>query len=324
MEERRHRRADHAHRIGPAPATSWAPPPRPIGNLRIQSSRRASGPRPLWLTIVAALALLGVIVVAATSGGSPRPNGGNPSPAPTTVATSGAVAVVSRASMGPHGDDVPAWETDPPMGRSAWPPSRPTPPFLLTGYRWPLDHSRITNAFGAGHPGSFIVNGKTFHEGIDLSTFCGDHVTAAHDGVVLAAGRHDDAFIGWIGDVDAYRANLTAARAWRTRAIAVVIDDGNGYRSIYLHFNLVTVKVGDVVHAGDMLGYEGSTGYATGCHLHYGLFSPLETATFRLDPSLVNRYDMPSKVLARIDPLLVLPPLSAGSITWSWGEGPQD
>jgi murein DD-endopeptidase MepM/ murein hydrolase activator NlpD len=33
------------------------------------------------------------------------------------------------------------------------------------------------------------VEGTTFHDGIDLATFCGDRVVAAHDGIVLAAGR---------------------------------------------------------------------------------------------------------------------------------------
>ena len=68
-----------------------------------------------------------------------------------------------------------------------------------------------------------------------------------------------------------------------TLPIVIVIDDGDGYRSIYAHFSKVVVKRGDVVKAGDFLGYEGMTGHASGCHLHYGLFSPLETATFGMD-----------------------------------------
>ena len=60
----------------------------------------------------------------------------------------------------------------------------------------------------------------------------------------------------------------------------VVIDDGNGYRSVYAHFGKVKVqRRRQVVHAGQLLGFEGATGHATGCHLHYGLFSPAETAT---------------------------------------------
>ena len=62
------------------------------------------------------------------------------------------------------------------------------------------------------------------------------------------------------------------------------------------------------VRAGDFLGYEGRTGRASGCHLHYGLFSPLETATFGIDPVVVKRMKLPDSQIARIDPLLVLPP----------------
>lgn len=220
-------------------------------------------------------------------------------------------------SLGPHGDDGSS-ATDPPIDRSAMTERALGAP-LLSGYRWPIRNSRITNAFGKGHPGGFLVDGVTAHDGIDLSTFCWDRIVAAHGGTVLAAGRHHEGFVGWLGDLTAFRARLDAANAWRTRAIAVVIDDGNGYRSVYVHLARVNVKPGDVVNAGDLIGWEGETGNATGCHLHYSLFSPAETDSWLLDPEVAARNLLPEREIARIDPLRVLPPLEDAGITWGWG-----
>lgn len=194
----------------------------------------------------------------------------------------------------------------------------PTPAAALTGYRWPVERARITNAFGVGRPGSEVAGGDSMHDGIDISSYCGAPVVAAHDGIVLAAGRRYEAFMGWVGDLGPYRERLKL-RGRAGLAIAVVVDDGNGYRSIYLHLNLATVRQGDVVKAGDMLGYQGSTGVATGCHLHYAIFSPLETDTISFDPKLTARERMPARKIARIDPLLVLPPPEVADIAWGWG-----
>jgi murein DD-endopeptidase MepM/ murein hydrolase activator NlpD len=87
----------------------------------------------------------------------------------------------------------------------------------------------------------------------------------------------------------------------------VIIDDGNGYRSIYAHFFQVVVKPGQRVKAGQFIGYEGATGRATGCHLHYGLFAPHEAATMAIEPSVVEHLLVPGFQIARIDPLRVLP-----------------
>jgi hypothetical protein len=42
--------------------------------------------------------------------------------------------------------------------------------------------------------------------------------------------------------------------------------------------------------------------------VHYGLFSPWETATFAIRPDVVKRMKLPKLEIARVDPLLVLPP----------------
>jgi len=177
----------------------------------------------------------------------------------------------------------------------------------LSGYQWPLPHARITLPFGPWRDGSRIVAGKPFHDGVDLATFCGDRIAAAHDGLVVAAGRHYDSQMGWIGDLGPYFDRLDAKSLWTTLPIVVVVDDGNGYRSIYAHFGKIVVKRGQTVRAGQLLGYEGRTGHASGCHLHYGLFSPEETARFGIDPAVAGHMKLPVWEIARVDPMLVLP-----------------
>ncbi|MEX1170345.1 MAG: M23 family metallopeptidase [Chloroflexota bacterium] len=177
----------------------------------------------------------------------------------------------------------------------------------LTGYQWPLPNGRITLPFGPSRWGSRVVAGEPLHDGLDLATFCGDRIVAAHGGIVLAAGRRYDNQMGWIGDLQPYLDRLEAKGLWSTLPIVIVIDDGNGYRSMYAHLSKAVVKKGDAVEAGELIGYEGRTGRASGCHLHYGLFSPLETARFGIDPGVVERMLLPAWQTARVDPLLVLP-----------------
>jgi murein DD-endopeptidase MepM/ murein hydrolase activator NlpD len=165
----------------------------------------------------------------------------------------------------------------------------------------------ITLPFGPTSWGEVFVNGERFHDGLDMATACGDNVHAAHDGTVLAASRQYDEFVGWVGDLTPYHHLLDTKHWWNSLPIVIVIDDGDGYRSIYAHESQVTVKPGQKVTAGQVIGYEGATGNATGCHVHFGLFSPTETATFETDPAVVAADLVPRYEIARIDPLLVLP-----------------
>ena len=205
---------------------------------------------------------------------------------------------------------VPAAAAIPPDASFAAPVGAP-PLSGLTGYRWPLPHGRLTLPFGPTPWGSRIVDGQLFHDGIDLATSCGDRIVAAHDGTVLAAGRHYDDAIGWVGDLSAYYRRLDEKQLWSTLPIVVIVDDGNGYRSIYAHFSKSVVKVGATVRAGELIGYEGRTGRASGCHLHYGLFSTWEQAVFAIEPAVVKRMKVPTAQIARVDPLLILPPRPA-------------
>ena len=254
---------------------------------------------------------IGVVVFAAI-GAIVAGNGASP---PATV---GAVAgATDRPTAAPGGDVAAAAHSSPRPGSDRSPSVAPdlidagpgdAPPVEgLNGYRWPVANARLTLPFGPTPWGGWLVDGAKFHDGIDLATFCGDKVFAAHDGVVLAAGRRYDDQMGWIGDLSKYYARLDAKKLWTTLPIVVVIDDGNGYRSVYAHFGKVVVKTGQTVEAGTLLGYEGRTGRASGCHVHYGLFSPSGSDAFLMDPAAARHMKLPGVEIARIDPQLVLP-----------------
>ncbi|MGZ6314215.1 MAG: M23 family metallopeptidase, partial [Candidatus Limnocylindrales bacterium] len=235
----------------------------------------------------------------ASSGGAVSANAAwlvlapSPSPSPSSSQT----APAASASVAPS-----------PTASAPATPLALVPAELLTGYVWPLVNANVTLPFGPTDWGEMIVGGKRFHDGLDISTGCGPGVYAAHDGVVLAAGRNYDDFVGWQGDLTPYYNWLTEHKFWDTVPLVVVIDDGNGYRSVYAHPWKTVVHVGQHVRRGQLIAYEGMTGHATGCHVHYSLFSPDETRTFGIDPVVAKHMRLPLFEIARINPLLVLPP----------------
>jgi murein DD-endopeptidase MepM/ murein hydrolase activator NlpD len=94
------------------------------------------------------------------------------------------------------------------------------------------------------------------HTGIDMayvSPHCGGPIYAAASGVVLADGRPNAAY----GD----------------SAIGVIVGHSQTLQTWYWHMSREIVHVGQQVNAGDLIGYEGATGWATGCHLHFQVMS---------------------------------------------------
>jgi murein DD-endopeptidase MepM/ murein hydrolase activator NlpD len=270
----------------------------------LRGTRPGSGVPPVFVIgVVMMVAVVGGLVLrsqqAAGSAAAQQPApfvAGSPF-AGSSIATQ----AVAGSSSGPGSNSSPFAAT-----AGAQTPS-PSPEALPSGYSWPLDGAMITLPFGPTDWGQFIVDGKKFHDGLDMATECGDQVLAAHDGIVLAAGREYDAYLGWNGDIAPYYHLLDRKKWWNSLPITIVIDDGNGYRSIYAHEYQVAVKVGQHVKTGQTIGYEGATGNASGCHVHFGLFKVTETATFALDPAVAKRMSLPAAETARIDPLLVLP-----------------
>jgi murein DD-endopeptidase MepM/ murein hydrolase activator NlpD len=63
--------------------------------------------------------------------------------------------------------------------------------------------------------------------------------------------------------------NIASAMSSKAHGNYVIIDHGAGIYSFYFHMNKVYVKKGDSVSKGDIIGTVGSTGLATGPHLHW-------------------------------------------------------
>lgn len=112
------------------------------------------------------------------------------------------------------------------------------------GFILPLE-GHISGHFGNQR----IFNGikKNPHSGTDIAASLGTPVKASSDGVVVLAGK--DYF---------YTGNM------------VVLDHGENLKTIYAHLDSINVREGDYVKKGDIIGYVGKTGRATGPHLHWG------------------------------------------------------
>lgn len=179
-------------------------------------------------------------------------------------------------------------------------------PEELTGYRWPQRRgARITSFFDWRDEGFLAIEGRRFHEGLDMTTGCGSEVFAAHSGVVLHAGRRFAPHMGFSGPLDRFYARLERREMMGALPIVVVIDDENGYHSAYVHLSEAKVERGDRVRAGDVIGLEGDTGNSTGCHVHYELIR-MDGPWMTVTKELVRDAFYPPFVRERIDPLRVL------------------
>lgn len=109
--------------------------------------------------------------------------------------------------------------------------------------RMPVDGVRLTSSFGMrNHP---ILRQRRQHNGVDLAAPRGTPVFATADGVIESAR-----YFGSYGNY-------------------VQIGHGGDLETRYAHLSSYTVRNGDEVRKGDLIGYVGSTGRSTGPHLHY-------------------------------------------------------
>ena len=113
--------------------------------------------------------------------------------------------------------------------------------------QWPLPVAgTITSQFG--HRVDPITGEVSSHTGTDIACAEGTPILAAADGTVTVANGLDS----WGGSYGYY----------------IQIDHGGGLETLYAHCSSICVATGQQVQAGQVIGYVGHTGRATGSHLH--------------------------------------------------------
>jgi len=129
--------------------------------------------------------------------------------------------------------------------------------FFETHFIWPVT-GPISGVYGS----QTILNGepRAPHMGVDIAAPPGTPIKAPAAGVVTLAEK------GFF---------MTGG--------TVMIDHGYGLSTVYFHMSRLEVKLGQKVAQGQVIGLVGSTGRATGPHLHWGL----NWYQLRLDPALV-------------------------------------
>ena len=113
--------------------------------------------------------------------------------------------------------------------------------------QWPLPVAgTITSQFG--YRVDPITGEVSSHTGTDIACTEGTPILAAADGTVTVANGLDS----WGGSYGYY----------------IQIDHGSGLETLYAHCSSICVTTGQQVRAGEVIGYVGHTGRATGSHLH--------------------------------------------------------
>ncbi|HAH61013.1 MAG TPA: M23 family peptidase [Treponema sp.] len=125
----------------------------------------------------------------------------------------------------------------------------PSDVYFVRPFVPPVASTRRTSDFGDRRTYKYMSGktSETIHYGIDFGVPEGTVVSACGDGrVVMAENRIST---GW----------------------SVVIEHAPGFYSLYYHLHSLGVKEGQLVKQGDKIGLSGSTGLATGPHLHWEL-----------------------------------------------------
>lgn len=128
----------------------------------------------------------------------------------------------------------------------AAPKPKVQPQFLAQGPASPAFQAPFGAQFIWPAGGSITQYYAWYHPGIDVANRGAPGIAASDGGTVVVAGWPDSYGYG----------------------NRVVVDHGNGYRSLYAHLSNIYVSVGDKVSRGQLVGQMGTTGRSTGVHLH--------------------------------------------------------
>ncbi len=162
---------------------------------------------------------------------------------------------------------------------------------------WPVDSVRVTQYFGNTQFATQNpqVYGAKGHNAIDLAASPGTPIKAARGGAVLGTGNTD----------------LTCPNASYGKWVFIKHD--NGLSTLYAHLSVISASQGQEVAQGQVIGYSGSTGYATGPHVHFGVYATAASgiSSFPSSSCKGKLYTMPLvyNTSAYLNPLSYLPVL---------------
>ena len=157
---------------------------------------------------------------------------------------------------------------------------------------WPLTDIYVTQFFGKTEDGKRLYANGT-HNGVDFRARTPLPIFAMADGVVAGTGDTD----------------VQCPKVSFGRFVLIKYDDG--LASTFGHLSLIKVSAGQRVSRGEIVGYTGSTGYATGPHLHVSVYARdavnLQTLPSKSCPGHVLTQPI-SAINAYLDPMYYLPP----------------
>ncbi len=124
-------------------------------------------------------------------------------------------------------------------------------------FQWPLENIVITQYFGytkfaLQNQGVYKNN---MHNGIDLGAPTGTKIFAPLGGTVRMTANTD---------------LVPGCYSWGQWAL---VDHPNGLSTLYAHMSNTSVSPGQKLNTGDLIGFVGATGYATGPHLHFTVYA---------------------------------------------------